>query len=270
MKLATWNVNSIKARESHVRSWVEENTPDVLMLQEIKGEAFPEETFAGLGYECYTTTQKSYNGVATLIRRPEGAGSAADPDIISHALGGNEEDGQARYLEIAYKGMRLINIYLPNGNPVDSDKFPYKLEWMDRLIGKARTCRKTYTPFIIAGDFNVIPAPRDCHDPKSWEGDALYRYESRARYRALLNLGLYDAYRVLHPLRSEAYTFWDYQGGAWPANKGIRIDHALLSPCICDRLESAEIDTNPRALDKPSDHTPLVITIRDKDGIEGV
>lgn len=253
MKIATWNVNSIKARIEHVKNWLTKNESDVLMIQELKGTEFPEMEFKALGYNCAFVAQKAYNGVATLSKHPI--------EINETKLPGDASDEQARYLEATINGLRFINIYLPNGNPVDSDKFPYKLAWMDRLKNRLRELRDETIPFTVAGDFNIIPEPRDCYDPKAWAEDALFRLESRQKFRALINLGLTDAFRVFDHAPAR-YTYWDYQAGAWPANKGIRIDHFLLSPAVTDRLEGCFIDTTPRGLDKASDHTPVVVELR--------
>lgn len=253
MKIASWNVNSIKARGEHVKKWLAEKQPDVLMIQELKGMDFPAGLFEDAGYNSAAVTQKAYNGVAVLSRHDIKTEADALP-------GGGGNDEQARYIEITTGGLRLINIYLPNGNPVDTEKFEYKLSWMDRLYERLKSLRAQSIPFAIGGDFNVIPEPRDCHDPAAWEGDALFRPESRARFRALLHLGLTDAFRV-NNRQDRQYTFWDYQGGAWPKNNGIRIDHFLLSPAVTDRLTACYIDTEPRGWDKASDHTPIIIEI---------
>ena len=253
MKIVTWNVNSIKARIEHVKDWLATKKPDVMMLQELKGAEFPEMEFKAFGYNCAFVAQKAYNGVATL--------STHTIEINETKLPGDAGDEQARYLETTINGLRFINIYLPNGNPVDSDKLPYKLSWMDRLKARLAALRDDTIPFAVAGDFNVIPEARDCYDPKAWTEDALFRTETRQKFRALLNLGLTDAFRVFNT-QSAQYTYWDYQAGAWPANKGIRIDHFLLSPPVTDRLEGCFIDTAPRGLDKASDHTPVVVELR--------
>lgn len=251
-KIASWNVNSIKARLEHVKRWLDNNQPDLLLLQELKGLDFPTMDFELTGYGSHAVTQKAYNGVAILAKEPF--------ETIAERLPGDEEDEQARYLEIDYNGIRVINIYLPNGNPVDSEKYPYKLKWMDRLYDRLKQLREERIPFLIGGDYNVIPDDLDCHDPKAWQGDALFRPETHTKWRALLNLGLYDAFRI-NTHGGNHYTFWDYQRGAWPQNKGIRIDHFLLSPPIVDRFQSCSIDKEPRGEEKASDHTPIILEI---------
>lgn len=254
MKIASFNVNSVRARLPNVLSWLEAAQPDVVCLQEIKVEtdSFPRDEFSAAHYHLLVHGQKSYNGVAMLARAPL--------TEISHSL--NPDDPQARYLEAQVSGITIINIYAPNGNPVESEKFPYKLDWLDRLIARARYLLAAETPFLITGDYNIIPQPQDCHDPKAWEGDALFRPESRAKWRTLCNLGLTDAFRALHPTQANAYTFWDYQAGAWQRDNGIRIDHVLLSPQLADKLVSCQIDRNPRGQDKASDHTPILVELK--------
>lgn len=252
MLIASWNVNSIKSRLGHVKNWLAEKQPDVLMLQELKGMEFPEMEFAALGYKSVFVPQKAYNGVATLSKHPI--------EVHYNRLPGDDADEQARYLETTTNGLRLINIYLPNGNPVDSEKYTYKLAWMDRLRARLETLRTENISFAIGGDFNVIPEDRDCYDPVGWREDALFRIETRQKFRALINLGLTDALRV-NDNAPARYTFWDYQAGSWQADKGLRIDHFLLSPAVTDRLQSCAVDTAPRGLDNPSDHTPIIIEL---------
>lgn len=252
MKIVSWNVNSIKARKEHVLRYLAEEQPDILMMQELKGLDFEHDTFKEAGYESLAVGQKAYNGVAILSKTPITS--------IAQRLDGENEDEQARYLEVAINGVRLINIYLPNGNPAPSDKYDYKLRWMERLYKRLKTLIDTDTSFIIGGDFNVIPETKDCQNPKDWEGDALYRPETHAAFRALLNLGLTDAFRALDT-RAQQYTFWDYQRGAWQRNNGIRIDHFLLSPHYADRLSVCRINKTPRGWDSASDHTPIEIEI---------
>ncbi len=252
MNITSWNVNSIKARLEHVKRYLSEESPDVLMVQELKGLEFPAEAFESLGYKTHAVTQKAYNGVAIFSKTPI--------TTIQNHLPGAPDDEQARYIEFETKNIRLINIYLPNGNPVDTEKFTYKIDWMHRLYTRLKHLREENIPFTIGGDFNVIPANEDCHDPDKWEGDALTRPESRAAFRALINLGLTEAFRALDN-RAGQYTFWDYQAGAWQKDNGIRIDHFLLSPELADRLKSCTINKQPRGWDKPSDHTPITVEI---------
>ena len=219
-------------------------------------EGFPAERFEELGYTVALHGQKSFNGVAILSKRPI--------DELRRGLPGDEEDVQARYLEAVISCesgvVRVASIYLPNGNPTDSEKFPYKLAWMDRLAAHARDLLELEEPVVLAGDYNVIPAAEDVHNPEGWEGDALFRPESRTRFRGLLNLGLTDALRACSA-EPHLYTFWDYQAGAWQKNNGIRIDHLLLSPQAADRLEGCEIDRFTRGWEKPSDHVPVWIEL---------
>src|ERR1700691_5951890 len=253
-KVASWNLNSVRSRVTHVTTWLKAHEPDVLLLQELKGTEFPSEVFKSLGYESVAVTQKAYNGVAILSRHPM--------ETIAKALGGDDSDGHARFLEVIIKGIRIVNIYLPNGNPVGSDKFAYKLAWMDRLTKEMSAWRKEDLPVLIGGDFNVIPEDIDCHKPSSWIHDALFQPEPRARYRALLSLGYTDAFRALHPDEKGQFTFWDYWRQAFEHNRGIRIDHFLLSPKVAGRLQSCEIDRGPRAQPQPSDHTPIMVELR--------
>lgn len=253
MKIASWNINSIKARLPVVTRWLDEVNPDILFMQELKGvsDNFPVEEFEKRGYKLEIKGQKTYNGVAIA--------SKYDINLVSNELLPNDE--QARYQEVDINGLRMINIYAPNGNPVDTEKYPYKLDWTDHLIDRARTLLKDETPFFIAGDFNIIPTDNDVHNPQAWDGDALFRAETHQRWRTLKNMGLYDAYRMIHPNEDNCYTFWDYQAGAWPQNKGIRIDHFLMSPECADRLKSCTVDRTPRGWEKASDHTPIIIEL---------
>lgn len=255
MVIASWNVNSIRARMEHVKVWIAAHNPDILLLQELKAPEFPAASFEELGYASAAVTQKAYNGVAILSRQPI--------DTVATTLLGDDTDSHARFLEAIVGGIRVVNIYLPNGNPINSDKFVYKLAWMDRLYRQMQAWLKDETPTLVGGDFNVIPEDIDCHKPASWMHDALFQPESRARYRALMALGYIDAFRSLHPAEGGHFTFWDYFRKAFEYNRGIRIDHFLLSPDLAQRLESCEIDRGPRALEKPSDHTPIVARFRD-------
>ena len=250
-------MNSIRARLEHVTSWLGAQQPDVLLLQELKGTDVPAEVFKDLGYESVAVTQKSYNGVAILSRRPI--------ETINTTLAGDVEDSHARYLETIIGGIRIVDIYLPNGNPVGTEKFDYKLAWMDRLTTRLRAWLTDGVPTLIGGDFNVIPEDIDCHKPASWLRDALFQPEVRERYRAMLSLGYTDAFRSLHPGETGRFTFWDYFRQSFEHNRGIRIDHFLLSPQLAPRLGSCEIDRGPRAQERPSDHTPIVLELRENE-----
>lgn len=252
MKITSWNVNSINARLEHVKKYLSQFQPDILMVQELKTQDFPAAEFEELGYKSEAVTQKAYNGVAILSKH--------DINLLATALPGNEADEQSRYIEADINGLRVINIYLPNGNPLGTEKFTYKLGWMEHLRAHLQNLRRERVPFVIGGDFNVIPEDKDCYDPKAWLDDALFQPESRSLFRKMLNLGLTDAYRVYNKNAAQ-YTFWDYQAGAWPQNKGIRIDHFLLSPEMADKLENCEIHKDQRGWDKPSDHTPIEVTL---------
>ncbi|HYE01281.1 MAG TPA: exodeoxyribonuclease III [Alphaproteobacteria bacterium] len=253
-RIATWNVNSVRARLANVLAWAERTRPDVLLLQELKTvEAdFPHDAFTGLGYAVHAVGQKAYNGVALLSREPA--------EVTARALPGDDTDEQARYIEARVRGLRIASLYLPNGNPVGTEKFDYKLRWMARLRAHAKALLATEEPVVLGGDYNVIPAEEDVHDPAAWMGDALFRPESRAEFRALLNLGYTDAFRALDD-RPHQYTFWDYQAGRWHRDEGIRIDHFLLSPQAADRLTACQIDRAPRGEEKASDHTPVICTL---------
>jgi len=261
MKIATWNINGIKARLETVEAWLKEAKPDIACFQEIKSiyEAFPRERFETLGYNVETHGQKGFNGVAILSKRPF--------EEVNRGLPGDDSDEQARFIEGVFSlpngPLSVSSLYLPNGNPVDSDKYPYKLNWMARLKTWAEERLALEEPFILAGDYNVIPADQDCHDPASWRGDALFRPETNAAFRALLNLGLCEALRSVSD-EAEIYTFWDYQAGAWNKNNGIRIDHLLLSPEAAIHLDGVVIDKHTRGWEKPSDHVPIWIDYNEK------
>ena len=256
MKAATWNVNSIRARLPNILEWLRSFQPDVVMLQETKSvdENFPRLDIEGLGYNIAIHGQKSYNGVAILSKRPM--------EDVQVRLPGNDADEQARYIEATIDDVRFASIYLPNGNPVDTEKFGYKLAWMDRLKARAAELLIHEKAVVLAGDYNVVPQDQDVHDPKGWASDALCQLGSRQRYREILNLGYSDAYRVYNSAPHK-YSFWDYQAGAWHKDHGVRIDHLLLSPQAADRLVASGIDTGPRGRQKASDHTPVWIEIKD-------
>lgn len=255
LTIAAWNVNSIAARLPNVLAWLEKHAPDVVLLQELKTteDSFPKAEFSALGYHAAVFGQKAWNGVAILSKHKI--------ENIKTGLPGDASDEQARYIEATVNGFRVASLYLPNGNPVDTGKYSYKLQWMDRLFAHAKTLLATEQPIVLGGDYNVIPEDKDCHDPHLWKEDALFRLESRRKFRALLHLGLTDAFRV-NNAEAHQYTFWDYQGGAWQQNAGIRIDHFLLSPQAADLLENCVIDAKPRGQDKASDHAPIMLKLR--------
>ena len=257
MKIATWNVNSVNARLETVLKWFEQESPDVACLQEIKcvDEKFPAEAFERLGYNVAVHGQKTYNGVAMLSKTPL--------EDVRRGLPGDDGDEQARFIEAVVSGprpVRVIGIYLPNGNPIGTEKFAYKLAWMDRLNAHVRELLALEEPMAVVGDYNVIPEEADVEKPVDWAGDALFQPESRAAFRALKWLGLTDAYMQVDGAPG-GYTFWDYQAGAWPKNNGIRIDHALLSPQAADHLTGCVIHRDVRAWEKPSDHVPVVVEL---------
>src|ERR1700732_204418 len=256
MRVATWNVNSVKQRLDNLLAWLAERQPDIVCLQETKcvDEAFPREPFEALGYNLAIHGQKTFNGVAILSKLPF--------DEVTPRLPGDDGDDHARFIEAQVStptGVgRVASIYLPNGNPTGTEKYTDKLKWMDRLFRYVHERLEHEEPLVLAGDYNVIPAPRDVRDPAAWEGDALFLPATRARFRSLLNLGLIDALRATTDDAS-LYTFWDYQAGAWQRNKGIRIDHLLLSPLAADRLGAVVIDKERRGEEKPSEHVPVDI-----------
>jgi exodeoxyribonuclease-3 len=254
MKIATWNVNSIKVRLEAATAWLKEAKPDVVALQEIKcvDENFPTEAFEALGYNCAVHGQKTYNGVALLSKLPL--------EDVTPRLPGGDSDDHSRYLEAVVTGdkgtLRIASIYAPNGNPLGTDKFTYKLSWLERLRAHARELLVNEEPVALIGDYNIIPEDRDCYDPKAWINDALFQPQSRAALRTIEHLGYTDAFRARNQAAGQ-YTFWDYQAGAWRKNHGIRIDHILLSPQGLDRLQGCGIDKHVREGDKPSDHVPV-------------
>lgn len=249
MKIATWNVNSVKARLPRVLEWLSAAAPDVVLLQETKtlDENFPAIEIEDLGYNLAVHGQKTYNGVAILSKFPI--------EDVECGLPGDDADEQARYIEAVTGGVRVASIYLPNGNPTPGEKFDYKLAWMDRLFAHARGLLEWEESLVLGGDYNVCPTDIDVYDPESWADDALCRPESRTKFRSLVNLGFTDALREYHS--GPEFSFWDYQAGAWQKGFGLRIDHLLLSPQAADRLTGAEVDRTPRGKEKPSDHTPV-------------
>jgi len=258
MRIATWNVNSIRQRLDNVLAWLKERAPDIVCLQEIKcvNEAFPREAFEALGYNIAVHGQKTFNGVALLSKLPF--------DEVAPGLIGDDGDVQARFLEALVStktgALRVVSLYLPNGNPPNTDKYTYKLKWIDRLITFSRERLKLEEPLLLAGDYNVIPTPADARNPAAWAKDALFLPQTREKFRALTNLGFSDAIRAVSDA-SDLFTFWDYQAGAWAKNDGIRIDHILLSPQAADRLIDAGVDRHTRGWDTPSDHVPVYVDL---------
>ncbi|MCY1125824.1 exodeoxyribonuclease III [Frigidibacter sp. RF13] len=257
MKIATFNINGIKARAEALPAWLDEASPDVVLLQEIKSvdEAFPRDLFEDRGYFVETHGQKGFNGVAILSKLPL--------EDVERGLPGDPEDEQARWIEATVVGkdaVRLCGLYLPNGNPVPGPKYDYKLAWMERMRSRAAKLLATEMPVVMAGDYNVIPQAEDAARPEVWTEDALFLPQTRAAFRRLLNLGYSEAFRAREP-RPGHYSFWDYQAGAWERNNGIRIDHLLLSPQAADRLKDCQIDKAVRGHDKPSDHVPVWIEL---------
>jgi len=258
MRIATWNVNSVKQRIDSLTAWLAERAPDIVCLQETKtvDEAFPREPIEALGYNVAVHGQKTFNGVAIL--------SKFKFDQITSRLPGDTADEQARFIEATISTasgvVRVASIYLPNGNPINTDKYSYKIRWMERLFKYSHERLQLEEPLILAGDYNVIPTPNDVHDPAVWANDALFLPQTREKFRALTHLGLTDAIRAVSD-DSGLYTFWDYQAGAWQKNWGIRIDHLLLSPQAADRLTAAGIDKHVRSWERPSDHVPVFIDL---------
>jgi len=257
MKIASFNINGIKARLERLTEWLGESAVDVALLQEIKSvdEGFPRAVFEDMGYSVETHGQKGFNGVAILSKLPL--------EDICRGLPGDPTDEQARWIEATVMGktpVRVCNLYLPNGNPAPGPKYDYKLAWMARMKARAETLLTTEEPFLMAGDYNIIPAPEDAHSPDEWRQDALFLPASRAAFQRIVNLGFTDAFRAVNnaPLN---YTFWDYQRGAWHRNDGIRIDHFLLSPQCADLLEDCHIDSEVRGRERPSDHVPIIVTL---------
>ena len=258
MKITTWNINGVKARLETAVAYLRQESPDVICLQEIKSvdEGFPAEAFQELGYNVATHGQKGFNGVAILSKTPL--------EDVTRGLPGDDSDPQSRWIEALVPHgdfmIRVVSLYLPNGNPIGTEKFSYKLAWMQRLKRHTENLLAEEVPLILAGDFNVIPEPVDAKRPEAWTQDALFQPESRQAYRALVHLGLTDAVRACHP-EPGIYTFWDYQAGAFQKDDGIRIDHMLLSSQAAEHLRSSGIDKFTRAAEKPSDHVPVWIEL---------
>ena len=257
MLVASWNVNSVRARIDNIKNYLLKFKPDILMMQEIKTEDmnFPYEEFSSLNYESHVYGQKSYNGVAIISKSKL---QDIRFDLIKDKL------KQARIIsaEVNYKNKNilLINIYTPNGNPVDTKKYEYKKKWLDDLTKRLQTLLKINPNIILGGDFNIIPSSEDVYNPKSFEDDALFRLEIRKKMREIINLGFNDVYRHFNKTK-EGYTFWDYMRGAWHKNNGMRIDHFLVSNSLIDKIKSININKDPRGREKPSDHTPIEIKL---------
>ena len=257
MIISSWNVNSVRARIENIKDYLKKYSPDILLMQEIKTEDqnFPYEEFKKLSYECHVFGQKSYNGVAIVSKLKL---SNIKIDLIKDKL------KQSRIIsgevEFKKKKIQLINIYVPNGNPVDTDKYKYKVTWLDSLIKQLENLSKKNQNIILAGDFNIIPEENDVYNPKSFEDDALFRLEIKKKYRTMLNMGYVDAFRHFYNDK-EGYTFWDYMRGAWQKNNGMRIDHFLVSNSLTNLLKKININKNPRGKEKPSDHTPIEIEL---------
>ena len=258
MRIATWNVNSVNQRVDSLTAWLKAREPDVVCLQEIKCQdaGFPREPLEALGYNVVTHGQKTFNGVAILSKYPL--------EDVTRGLPGDDSDVQSRFITATVSAgagaVKVACLYLPNGNPTNTEKYPYKLKWMDRLSQFTREHLKLEEPLVLAGDYNVIPTAADVHNPEAWLTDALFLPQTRAKFRELANLGMTDALRAIsgeHGL----YTFWDYQAGAWQKNNGIRIDHLMVSPQAVDRLSAAGIDKHVRGWEKPSDHVPVWIDL---------
>lgn len=258
MKIATWNINGVKARLDNLLTWLKDYEPDIACLQEIKSvdDQFPRLEIEALGYHVETHGQKSFNGVALLSKK--------SPEEILRGLPGDDNDEQARFIEGVYSFgknvIRVASLYLPNGNPPDTEKYPYKLNWMKRLESFAQERLKLEEPLLLAGDYNVIPTAFDAKTPKQWEGDALFLPETHTAFQRIINLGFTDAIRAVS--NDPNYTFWDYQAGAWQKHNGIRIDHVLLSPEAADILESCMVQKDVRGWEKPSDHVPVWVHLK--------
>ena len=257
MLISSWNVNSVRARILNIKEYLKKFSPDILMIQEIKTEDknYPYDEIKSLNYNSYVFGQKAYNGVAILSKEKI---SDLKNDII------NDKKKQSRIIKAKFnfkkKNIQLINIYTPNGNPVDTEKYDYKLYWLDSFIKNLKLLSKKNENIIIGGDFNIIPSAEDVHDPKGYENDALYRLEVRKKLREIINLGFNDSYRYIHPDK-EGYTFWDYTSGAWQKNNGMRIDHFLVSNSLINNVKDVKINKFPRGRQKPSDHTPIEIEL---------
>lgn len=258
MRIASWNVNSVRTRLDQLTGWLARAAPDVVCLQETKCEdgQFPEAALADAGYRAVCFGQKSYNGVAIAAR------FGLSIDDVQRNLRGDAGDAHRRLIAATIEGVRIINVYVPNGQAVGTDAFVYKLGWLDRLRQEIAERHKPGDELLICGDFNVAPEPIDVYDPKRWEGQVLFHPDERAALRRLLEWGLVDGYRLRHA-EQKAYSWWDYRMGAYRKNHGLRIDLALLTRPLAERCTDVSIDTRPRELERPSDHAPVVVELGD-------
>ncbi len=257
MIISSWNVNSVRARIENIKNYLKKYKPDILMMQEIKTENinFPYDDFSNLNYESHVFGQKSYNGVAIISKNKL---KNIRFDLIKDKL--NQSRIISADTKFKNKNIQLINIYIPNGNPIDTEKYQYKKKWLDDLIRQLTSCIKKNPNIILGGDFNIIPSSEDVYNAKNFENDALFRLEIRKKLREIINLGFNDVYRHFNKTK-EDYTFWDYMRGAWQKNNGMRIDHFLVSNSIIDKIKSVNINKDPRGRKKPSDHTPIEIKL---------
>ena len=255
--IATWNVNSVRRRLPNLLDWLNESGPDIVLLQETKvtDDQFPRAEIADVGYNLAVAGQKAYNGVALL--------SKSSIEVTQRVLPGDSSDTHARYIEALIGTVRVASLYLPNGNPIGTEKFNYKLSWMERLSSHAKHLLESEEAIIFGGDFNICPTDDDVYDPQGFADDALCHHASRSQYRILCHLGLTDAFWTLHP-KPGSYSYWDYQAGSWNKDNGLRIDHLLLSPEAADRLQASGIDKTPRGKENPSDHTPVWCVLSDQ------
>lgn len=253
MKIVTWNVNSLKVRLPQVLDWVQSEQPDVLCLQELKmvTESFPYEAFEALGYHCQVSGQKTYNGVATLSKHPQ-----TDIEMDFPQL----DDPQRRIMASTINGLRVLNVYVPNGQSVGSDKYQYKLNWLKHMRAYIEDSLKAYPRMVILGDFNIAPADEDVYDPRKWAGEILCSQDERSALQSILATGVVDAFRLV-PQPAESFSWWDYRTMAFVGNRGLRIDLILVSPGLVPAVQKTWIDTAPRGLERPSDHTPVAMDL---------
>jgi exodeoxyribonuclease-3 len=254
MLIATWNVNSVRAREERLLRWLDRNQPDALCLQELKteGDAFPFAAVREVGYEAAVLGQKTYNGVAILAK--------SAPEDVELGFGDDIDDPQARCIAATVEGIRIVSVYVPNGSTPESDKYAYKQLWLDRLVTYIEERQLTVEPSALLGDFNIVPEERDVNRPDEWEGSVLFNPEMRRRFQCLLDLGMVDAFRQCRD-EDGLYSWWDYRQLGFPKNNGLRIDHILVSDDLADRCTGARIDRDERKGQKPSDHAPVLVEL---------